>query len=148
MLIEFDEKYIEQVFVKAEEQLLNKLNLYRIQYDDFQIDSFDKLNIALLKEISGESIVYCLWSGDSYETIQPNYIGHAKYTISRQRVRAHLTKKNKATGAQLDKIKECLNNKKVIGFTFLVIKPSYMRKALEDWLINKNISVLRWNVNK
>jgi len=146
--IEFDKVYIESKFEEAEKQLLDANNLYSIHYENFDVTTFDKHNSTLLNAISGKSIVYCLWIGESYNSLHPKYIGHANRTISRQRMRAHLTKKNKATGSQLDKITLYLREKKYFGLTYLIIEPSYMRKSLEDWLINKNSKFLDWNINK
>ena len=147
-LFEFDEILIEKYFSQAEQFLLNINNVYKVKYENFDITTFDKLNSEMLKSISNNFIVYCLWQGPSYANLTPKYIGHAKHTISRQRMRAHLTKKNKATGAQLEKIIKGLDEKCYFGLTYLIIKPSYMRTSLEEWLINKNVEILDWNKNK
>ena len=145
---EFDRSFIETKFSEAETFLFDKQNVYRIKYDNFDKNTFDKLNSELLRNVSNKFIVYCLWLGDTQNDLKPKYVGHAKNTISRQRLRAHLTKKNKATGAQLDKITKYLDEKKYFGLTYLIIEPSYMRTSLEEWLINKNIDKLEWNKNK
>jgi phage gp37-like protein len=145
---EFDRNFIETKFSEAEDFLLDKQNVYAIKYDNFDASTFDRLNSELLKNVANKFIVYCLWLGDNSTDLKPKYIGHAKNTISRQRLRAHLTKKNKATGAQLDKIKKYLDEQKYFGLTYLIIEPSYMRTSLEEWLINKNIDKLEWNKNK
>lgn len=145
---EFDRNYIETKFLEAEKFLFDEQNIYQIKYDNFDKTTFDKLNSELLHNVSKKFIVYCLWLGDTQSDLKPKYIGHAKNTISRQRLRAHLTKKNKATGAQLDKITKYLDEKKFFGLTYLIIEPSYMRTSLEEWLINKNIDKLEWNKNK
>lgn len=144
----FDQNFIESKFSKAERFLFNKDNIHAILYENFEVSSFDRLNSKLLKSVSNNYIIYCLWLGKSHSDLEPKYIGHAKNTISRQRLRAHFTKKNKATGAQLDKIKKNLDEKKYFGLTYLVIEPSYMRTSLEEWLINKNIDKLEWNKNR
>ena len=147
-ILEFDRVFIEREFTKAENFLFDARNVYAIKYDNFDVSSFDKLNSELLKNVSNNFIVYCLWMGDTPTDLKPKYVGHAKRTISRQRLRAHLTKKNKATGAQLDKIKKYLDEKKYIGLTYLIIEPSYMRTSLEELIINKNIEKLEWNKYK
>jgi hypothetical protein len=143
--IQFDRKSIEDVFYQAESILLDEKNLCVIKYFDFDHTTFDANNQELLNAISGQPIVYCIWTGTSQITLSPKYIGHAGSKISRQRVRAHLTKKNEATGAQLDRIKEVLKEKKCIGISIVRIEPAYMRKALEDWLIDKRSEILEWN---
>jgi phage gp37-like protein len=145
---EFDKTFIESKFTEAENFLFAKENIYLIKYDNFDVATFDKLNSELLKNASNKFIVYCLWLGNKQNELEPKYVGHAKNTISRQRLRAHLTKKNKATGSQLDKITKYLDEKKYFGLTYLTIEPSYMRTSLEEWLINKNIEKLDWNKNK
>jgi hypothetical protein len=144
-ILQFDNETIEKSFEQAENELLTKLNAHIIQYTDFDITTFDANNKALLNKITANSIVYCLWLGNQESTIAPIYIGHAHRNISRQRMRAHLTKKNKATGAQLEKIKIALERRQVIALSFLKIEPQYMRKALEEWLIEKHSASLSWN---
>jgi hypothetical protein len=143
--MEFDTEGIEEVFTKIEERLLANNCVRKIKYDNFEISTFDINQQAMLKEIAGNPIIYCLWSGNNFENLKPKYIGHAGPSISRQRIRAHLTKKNKATGAQLLKVKQELVSKNYIGLSFEIISPGYMRKALEDWLIDKNSTILEWN---
>lgn len=147
-IFEFDQVFIERKFTEAEIFLFDEKNVYAIKYENFDVSSFDKLNSELLKNVANKFIVYCLWMGNTPTDLKPKYVGHAKKTISRERLRAHLTKKNKATGAQLDKIRKYLGEKKYFGLTYLVIEPSYMRTSLEEWLINKNINKLEWNKNK
>ena len=144
-IFEFDKISIEKYFLEAEKFLLNEENIYCIKYENFDVTTFDRLNSDLLKNVTNKYIVYCLWLGSTENNLKPKYIGHAKNTISRQRLRAHLTKKNKATGAQLDKIKIYLSEKKYFGITYLFIEPSYMRTSLEEWLINRNFELLEWN---
>lgn len=148
MVYEFDKCIIEKYFLKAENFLFDDKNIYHIKYKNFDVESFDKLNSEMLKNISNKFIVYCLWQGKNVEDLNPKYVGHAKNTISRQRIRAHLTKKNKATGAQLDKVKEFLSAKTHLGITYLIIEPGYMRTSLEEWLIYKHVDILEWNKNK
>lgn len=143
--ISFNKEQIETVFHEAEIKLISKENINLIKYTSYDITTFDQNNKELLKSIAGKSIVYCIWVGESINNIQPKYIGHVHQKISRQRMRAHLTKKNLATGAQLENIKQELLKKNAIGLTFVVIDPIYMRKALEEWLIDKHSRNLVWN---
>ena len=148
VIFDFNKIELEKRFIDAENYLFDKRNLNKIKYDNFDISTFDKLNAELLNEVANKFIVYCLWQGSNENKLNPKYVGHAKNTISRQRMRAHLTKKNKATGAQLDKIQQNLNEKKYIGITYLIIEPSYMRTALEEWILNINKEKLEWNINR
>jgi hypothetical protein len=144
-MIKFNRTEIEESFLKAENELLSESSVYEIIYENFAVETFDENQKELLKGLAGKPIVYCLWAGKGTQNLKPMYIGHASPIISRQRIRAHLTKKNKATGAQLLKVKELLLKKYSIGFSYVIINPGYMRKALEDWLINKNSKELSWN---
>jgi hypothetical protein len=141
----FDYKSIEATFVQAEESLFDESNIYPITYINFDCTTFDKNNKNLLDLVAGNSIVYCIWTRENADEYHPKYIGHAGKSISRQRIRNHLSKKNIATGAQLDNIKNELLNNNSIGLSYLIIEPAYMRKALEDWLIDKNSDKLNWN---
>ncbi|MBC5992419.1 GIY-YIG nuclease family protein [Pontibacter cellulosilyticus] len=143
--IYFDYKSIEAIFEQAEEALFDKSNVLPITYTNFDCTTFDKYNKDLLGKISGNSIVYCIWTSKDAVDYNPKYIGHAGKNISRQRIRNHLTKKDSATGAQLENIKNQLLNNNSIGLSYLIIEPAYMRKALEDWLIDKNSFKLDWN---
>ncbi len=144
-LIEFDTKKIEAIFLKAEEQLFNRQEIINIQYVNYDHTSFDANNQPLLQAVAGNPIIYCIWTGESVETLSPKYIGHAGRKISRQRLRSHLTKKNERTGAKLKNVIQELELKSIIGISKLIIDPHYMRKALEDWLIDRNSELLKWN---
>lgn len=143
--IVFNKDEIEKTFNNAQKILFDKKNIHKINYKDFDHKTFDNLNKELLNTIAGKSIIYCLWVSDNKSAFVQKYIGHAAASISRQRIRAHLTKKNKRTGAQLDKIINALKLKQNIGLSFILIEPAYMRKALEEWLILTNSNTLEWN---
>lgn len=144
-LIEFNKIDIEKAFIKAEGSLLHKDHIHAVNYTGYDLSSFDNNNQELLKSIAGKSIVYCIWTGKSKEDLNPKYIGHAKGSIARQRIRNHLTRCNTRTGAQLQKVSATLSLKRLIGLSFLVIEPDYMRGALEEWLIKGNAEKLEWN---
>jgi len=143
--IEFNNKMIENLFREAEEKLFLKYNLFEIKYKDFNISTFSKQNKQILHKLANKSIVYCLWIGDTFETLEPMYIGQAKNTNSKNRIKAHLQSKNKTTGAQLEKIKGQLTDRKIIGLSFVIVEPDYMRTSIEGWLMNKR--KFKWNKN-
>lgn len=145
--IEINEEF-QKAFNCAQDSLLCQKNIIIVKYDNIEAESFHKDNNEFLKAVSKKSIIYCLWIGESIKNLEPVYIGQAKHTISRQRLRAHFTKKNTSTGSQLEKIKGCLKKNQIIGLTFLTIEPGYMRTSLEEWLINKNSNKLIWNKKK
>ena len=143
--IHFNTAAIEALFLEAEKVLFDRDTIIEALYIDFNPDTFDKLNAELLSKACGNAIVYCLWYGVNKSSMVAQYIGHAAGNISRQRLRAHLTRKNDRTGAQLDKIKAALRARHCIGISMIHIDPAYMRKALEEWLIAKNSEDLAWN---
>ena len=145
MIIDFDKELIENKFREAEAILLNKENVSIIQYEDFNHTSFDLKNQDFLSEIAQKPIVYCIWTGKTADSMEYKYIGHVGKLYSRQRLRNHLTKKHVKTGAQLKNTILALKEKHVVGISFVVTEPHYMRKALEDWLIEKNSDKLNWN---
>lgn len=143
--IHFDGAALEAIFLTAEISLFDPQNITEALYSEFQVETYDALNTAFLMGLAGNAVVYCLWCGPDKGNMQAVYIGHAAGGISRQRLRAHLTKKNAATGAQLDRVKEALGKGCCIGVSMVAVKPVYMRKALEEWLIAKNSNILMWN---
>lgn len=145
MTVEFDRKTLEDKFQEAEDILLDKRNVSIIQYKDFDHTSFDDHNKDFLSEIAQKPIVYCIWTGKTANSLEYKYIGHVGKLYSRQRLRNHLTKKHKKTGAQLKNTILALKEKHVVGISFVVTEPHYMRKALEDWLIAKHSGNLKWN---
>ena len=140
-------EFLENFFLEVERKLLSSKNINSILYEKKDVLSFDSLNQDLLKSISKKSIVYCIWIGRNYEELESVYIGHASGSLSRQRIRTHLTKKNKATGSKLEQVKIAIQNNKKIGLSFVEIEPAYMRKSIEAWLIEKLTHKLKWNIN-
>jgi hypothetical protein len=51
----------------------------------------------------------------------------------------HLSRKNEKTGSCLKKVRNAVMKGGTIGITFVMIKPSYMRCAVEAWLLEKGI---------
>lgn len=143
--IEFKKEEIEKIFLEAQNALFREENIVKIKYNNFESTTFDLNNSELLSDISGKPIVYCIWMGTSEKDLSPKYIGHAGSNVSRQRIRAHFAKKNEGTWSQLAKVKEVISNGGCVGITIITIEPPYMRKALEDWLIEENSNLLEWN---
>lgn len=145
MILRFDKESIENKFKEAEDVLLDLKNVSIIKYEDFDHETFDRQNKDFLSVIAQKPIVYCIWTGIDIESLEYNYIGHVGKKQSRQRLRNHLTKKHAKTGAQLKNTILALKEKHVVGITYIVTEPHYMRKALEDWLIEKYSDNLNWN---
>ena len=145
IIVNFDQETIEEKFREAEKVLLDINSVSIISYEDFNHESFDIHNKDFLKAIAQKSIVYCIWTGKTQESLEYKYIGHVGKQQSRQRLRNHLTKKHNKTGAQLQNTILALKEKHVVGISYIVTNPHYMRKALEDWLIEKHSNSLKWN---
>lgn len=145
--IEIPFSIIEQYFQKSQELLFDINNCHTINYKDYQSETFQSLNLDLLNSVKNQSIVYCIWVGDSYGELKPVYVGHAKHSVSKARLINHLCKKNEQTGAKLLKVKEALSLKRIIGFSYVVVEPDFMRKPIEDWIIFNKKEKLIWNTN-
>lgn len=144
----FDRTELENWFCKVEEKLFNKAQIHIVNYDNKDcVLNFDKLNRKFLGDINNKPVVYCIWVGNNIRNLEPFYIGHAKETISKYRMIAHFSRKNKATGSQLEKIKKAIDEDLILGVTFIQIEPAYMRTSIEEWLIIKYSNILEWNKN-
>lgn len=142
---------LEKCFFEIEKLLFDTSpsNIYTIKYegDDTELN-YTKNNEIFIAAIKGEPAIYCIWSKPvSQKEFVPVYIGHAKEP--RDRMRNHLSKKDKKTGSCLEHVQSAVRDNNVIGITFVKIKPPYMRTAVEAWLISKltakNSGILPWN---
>ena len=146
--IVFDEPTLEKMFSVAERELFDKTKIRNIVYNNKDcITDFDKNNKKFLDDISKKSVVYFIWVGISINELSPFYVGHAFETISKQRMIAHFSRKNKATGSKLENIKKAIEDNCFLGVTFVQIDPGYMRTSIEEWLIVKYADKLIWNIN-
>lgn len=143
----FDKNLILEEFSKLEKLLYSKSNLIFLKYRDNDVLTFDDENQALLNNVSKKAIVYSIWVGDDKTDMEIQYIGHANARISRQRLRNHLCKKHKKTGAKLTKVEAALKSNKTIAVSIVEIQPEFMRKAFETWIIGENKEDLPWNRN-
>ena len=145
--VEFDKSQLETMFDEVETLLFDKSKIRNIIYCNKDcITDFDKNNKEFLNDINKKSVVYCIWLGSSISDLRPYYIGHVFETISKQRMIAHFSRKNKATGSQLEKIKIAIKDNMFLGATFVQIAPAYMRTSIEEWLIEKYAYKLAWNI--
>src|SRR5690606_39456240 len=136
--VEFDKSQLETMFDEVETLLFDKSKVRNIIYCNKDcITDFDKNNKEFLNDINKKSVVYCIWLGSSISDLRPYYIGHVFETISKQRMIAHFSRKNKATGSQLEKIKISIEDNMCLGASFVQIDPSYMCSSIEEWLIDK-----------
>lgn len=145
--VEFDKSQLETMFDEVETLLFDKGKIRNIVYCNKDcVADFDKNNHEFLNDINKKSVVYCIWLGTTISELRPFYIGHVFETISKQRMIAHFSRKNKATGSQLEKIKVAVEDNMLLGVTFVQIEPAYMRTSIEEWLIEKHAKHLAWNI--
>ena len=146
--IVFDKPTLEKMFSVVEKELFDKSKIRNIVYNNKDcVTDFDKNNKKFLDDINKKSVVYCIWVGTSIDDLRPFYVGHVFETISKQRMIAHFSRKNKATGSKLEKIKIAIEDNLCLGATFIQINPAYMRTSIEEWLIGKYADKLIWNIN-
>lgn len=145
--VDFDKSQLETMFDEVETLLFDKGKIRNIVYCNKDcVTDFDKNNQEFLNDVNKKSIVYCIWLGTTISDFRPFYIGHVFETISKQRMIAHFSRKNKATGSQLEKIKVAVEDNMFLGVTFVQIEPAYMRTSIEEWLIEKHSKNLIWNI--
>ncbi|MCG2792720.1 MAG: hypothetical protein L6262_04125 [Weeksellaceae bacterium] len=123
--ISFDKLTLEKMFSEVESQLFDKQRIRNIVYNNKDcVTDFDKNNKKFLDDINKKSVVYCIWVGTSFDNLNPFYVGHVFETISKQRMIAHFSRKNKATGSKLEKIKIAIEDNLCLGATFIQINPA------------------------
>ncbi len=79
---------------------------------------------------------------------QLRYVGQTKAKDIRQRLRAHLFKRNNRTGAKLASVNNALENGLEIGIKLMIINPEELRSYYEAKLLNLQELNLDWNIHK
>lgn len=94
--------------------------------------AFEDLDSTGLKNLG---IVYFIYMLRNSET-KLHYIGKAKGQLFRTRIRNHLVKKHKKTGAKLKLVLAEREKGNDIKFKFIATEPESLRNMLEEDLIN------------
>lgn len=94
--------------------------------------AFEDLDSTGLKNLG---IVYFIYVLRNSET-KLHYIGKSKGQLFRTRIRNHLVKKHKKTGAKLKLVLAERKKGNDIKFKFLTTEPESLRNMLEEDLIN------------
>ena len=151
--ITFEHEVLENMFFNIEKLLrFDKINLYSINYEAIDYTELDdaennaetsqlfmKNNEKLYKAIGNkESAVYCIWVDSEIK-----YVGSSDEPWNR--IRQHLFRPGKKTKSCIANVKPAVEGKKTIEITFAKIKPSYMKTAVEGWLIEKIGKENLWN---
>ena len=108
----------------------------------------DNKNRILFDKISKKAGVYAIHlksRGNPKWGI--TYIGQTQEKSSKSRIRNHLVKKHKNTGAKLSKVQSAVNKQQRIGFSFVCIEPASMRHYVEEELCGKHKEKLLWNIH-
>ena len=154
--ITFNDEDLKNIFSEIEEFLFNPSNIYEIKYENKNNTklNYTKNNQDFINAIKGKkSAVYCIWlKQEGVAKFDPVYVGravgHDKASPS-DRMRAHLSSKGGTTKSCLEKVQKEVEHGGTIGVTFVKIEPSYMRAAVEGYLIctsvSRNEKSLPWN---
>ena len=107
---------IEKFTAEVGAELLNSEKIRMVTYNGGDPGASEALNRDLLKDISGNALVYAIHVHDG-RTWQVKYIGQTQAKTSRQRIRNHHFKKNYRPGSQLARIMESETNGLDIGIS-------------------------------
>lgn len=130
---------ITEVMFPAELRRKSEPDVWQTQYHHV-----DRLNQSLLSAVQNRAGVYAILTTKGDKDWQLRYIGQAKESVSRQRVRSHLIWRNrdtpsgKSTGSKFDEVKLAVNSGNLIGFSFVEIEPSSLRHYVEATLIERH----------
>jgi hypothetical protein len=112
-------------------------------------DEIKKENNEVLKSLRNSANLYSLYSQEkSSNEWLLQYVGHSKKKDMRQRITAHLIKKNKNTGAQLEQIQKAVAKGCKIGVSFALVVPESMRLVAEELILNNKNLQLAWNTHR
>lgn len=130
--------------------LTDKNNQTTISYASKYVSLWngDKLveeNEAFFSALSGEANVYMLYTASkNSSSYKLRYIGKTKRKLARQRLINHLFKKNKNTGAKLERVKRHVKSGGKVKVSWLKIDPQSLRNWAEEELISLH-SEADWN---
>ncbi|MBU1691781.1 MAG: hypothetical protein KJ958_04530 [Gammaproteobacteria bacterium] len=103
----------------------------------------DKINADILNSIKDKAGVYAILTARQNESWQLRYIGQAKATVSKQRIRSHLvwrnreTKSGKFTGSKFDEVRLNLSSRYDVALSFVEVTPESLRHYVEEVLIKR-----------
>ncbi len=106
-----------------------------------------EINEGLLSKISGSANIYAIFISEKGTKYKLVYIGQTSPKYARERLRNHLIKKHKDTGAKLNKVTEHVKNGGKIKIAWISIHPVSMRHFVEAELIKKHRKKLQWNLH-
>ena len=108
-------------------------------------DRLDVANKEILDAISGVANLYAIFAAPNGSNLfSLKYIGKTRGKLARQRIRNHLIKKDKKTGAKLKHVKDHIQSGGQIKISWLKIEPESLRNYLEEELIARHAEA-EWN---
>lgn len=115
------------------------------------VAELDRINSDVLSSIANRGGVYGIWTTQGENQWHLKYIGQAKGSLIRQRIRNHLIWRNKQTtsgkytGSKFDEVQSALASKHDISLTFVEISPESLRHYVEEVILNR--SNPEWNLH-
>lgn len=111
-----------------------------------------KLNSNPLESLIHNANLYAIYKKENGSTEwDPVYVGHSQSKGMRSRLTAHIIKKDKRTGAMVEKAVEAVRNGAEIAVSFTLVEPEELRLLAENRILHKDKSendlTLEWNRN-
>lgn len=114
---------------------------------NWEAEKIKNLNKDFLIALRNKGNIYSIFirnRGDKWERI---YVGERKSKGLRERITQHLIAKDVRTGSMLEKVKQAVAEGKEIGVSFIKVEPESLRLFVEEMIIIKYGSKLRWNTH-
>jgi len=135
------------------DHLMNENNRWSVTFPPENVPNWDGENLTtkneeLLVKISREANVYMLFTAEKGSTVYKlRYIGKTKREYAKERLKNHLFKKHKDTGAKLEEVKSHVKSGGSIKLSWVTIEPESLRNWAEEELISKHREA-DWNSTK
>lgn len=133
----------ELIQFKYPENLMGKIFSDKEWEDSIQV--IKNLNKETLSVLRNNANVYAIFVKEENGQWESTYVGERKASGIRERMTQHLITKDKATGSKLYNIKNCVSKGMSIGLRFIKVEPESLRLFIEEMLISRNKSKLKWN---
>ena len=135
---------LDDFLTQINQHLIDKKNQTPVVFSPENISSWnaEKLieeNEGLLTDASGRANVYMLFTAMKYATdYKLRYIGKTTRKLAKQRLRNHLFKKHKGTGAKLEAVKSHVKEGGTMKISWVTIEPESLRNWAEEELISSH----------
>lgn len=115
-----------------------------------EADRIKELNSDLLGSLRHCANLYAIYKKNKgSDEWDPVYVGHSQSKGMRSRLTAHLVKKDKRTGAMVEKAAEAIRNGAEIAVSFILVAPEELRLVAENKILANDIAEneFQWNTN-